>query len=43
MSFLSTTLLFGAPRDVTLSELAIEIFLPADADTVARLRAQTPA
>jgi len=38
MSFLSTTLLFGAPRDVTLSELAIEIFLPADAATVERLR-----
>jgi transcriptional regulator with XRE-family HTH domain len=38
MSFLSTTLLFGAPLDVTLSELAIEIFLPADAATVERLR-----
>ena len=37
MSFPSTTLLFGAPRDVTLSELAIEIFLPADAATVERL------
>ncbi|MDR3474780.1 MAG: helix-turn-helix transcriptional regulator [Devosia sp.] len=38
MSFLSTTMLFGAPLDVTLSELAIEIFLPADAETVERLR-----
>jgi transcriptional regulator with XRE-family HTH domain len=38
MSFLSTTLLFGTPLDVTLSELAIEIFLPADAATVERLR-----
>jgi transcriptional regulator with XRE-family HTH domain len=38
MSFLSTTMLFGAPLDVTLSELAIEIFLPADAATVERLR-----
>ena len=39
MSFLSTTLLFGSPLDVTLSELAIELFLPADAATVERLRA----
>jgi len=39
MAFLSTTLLFGSPLDVTLSELAIEIFLPADAETVERLRA----
>jgi transcriptional regulator with XRE-family HTH domain len=31
LSFLSTTMVFGAPLDVTLSELAIEIFLPADA------------
>jgi transcriptional regulator with XRE-family HTH domain len=39
MSFLSTTMLFGSPLDVTLSELAIEIFLPADDATVERLRA----
>jgi len=39
MSFLSTTMLFGSPLDVTLSELAIEIFLPADTATVERLRA----
>ena len=39
MSFLSTTMLFGSPLDVTLSELAIEIFLPADGATVDRLRA----
>jgi transcriptional regulator with XRE-family HTH domain len=38
MSFLSTTMLFGSPLDVTLSELAIEFFLPADAETVAHLR-----
>ena len=38
MSFLSSTLLFGSPNDVTLSELAVEIFLPADAATVERLR-----
>ena len=39
MSFLSTTMLFGSPLDVTLSELAIEFFLPADAATIERLRA----
>ena len=38
MAFLSTTLLFGSPLDVRLSELAIEIFLPADAATVERRR-----
>lgn len=38
MSFLSTTMLFGSPLDVTLSELAIEFFLPADAETVEALR-----
>jgi transcriptional regulator with XRE-family HTH domain len=41
MSFLSSTLLFGAPNEVTLSELAVEIFLPADAATVALLRASS--
>ena len=41
MSFLSSTLLFGAPNEVTLSELAVEIFLPADAATVERLRASS--
>ena len=39
MSFLSTTMLFGSPLDVTLSELAIELFLPADDATVQLLRA----
>jgi transcriptional regulator with XRE-family HTH domain len=38
MAFLSSTLLFGAPLDVTLAELAIELFLPADAETIERLR-----
>jgi transcriptional regulator with XRE-family HTH domain len=37
LSFLSTTTMFGTPIDVTLSELAIEAFLPADAATLARL------
>lgn len=32
-SFISTTTVFGAPLDITLSELAIESFFPADAQT----------
>jgi transcriptional regulator with XRE-family HTH domain len=38
LSFISTTTLFGAPRDVTLSELALEAFFPADARTAEALR-----
>jgi transcriptional regulator with XRE-family HTH domain len=38
-SFLSTTMVFGSPLDVSLSELAIETFLPADAETADALRA----
>lgn len=33
LSFLSTTTVFGTPVDVTLSELAVEAFFPADAET----------
>lgn len=33
LSFLSTTTVFGTPVDVTLSELAIEMFFPADRET----------
>lgn len=33
LSFVSTTTVFGTPREVTLSELAIEAFYPADAVT----------
>lgn len=39
LSFLSTITVFGTPVDVTLSELAIEAFLPADAATAALLGA----
>jgi transcriptional regulator with XRE-family HTH domain len=39
LSLFSTTTVFGTPVDVTLSELAIEAFFPADPDTAARLRA----
>jgi transcriptional regulator with XRE-family HTH domain len=35
----SVTSVLGTPLDVTLSELAIETFLPADPDTAAALRA----
>ena len=38
LSFLSTTMLFGTPVDVTLSELAIEAFFPANAETAHMLR-----
>jgi transcriptional regulator with XRE-family HTH domain len=37
LSFLSTTTMFGTPIDVTLTELAIEAFLPADEATAAVL------
>lgn len=35
LSFFSTITVFGTPVDVTLSELAIELFFPADAQTAA--------
>jgi hypothetical protein len=35
LSFISTTTLFGTPRDITLSELALEAFFPADSETAA--------
>ncbi len=38
LSLLSTTTVFGTPRDVFLSELAIEAFFPADAETGRLLR-----
>jgi transcriptional regulator with XRE-family HTH domain len=39
LTLLSTTTLFGTPMDVTLAELAIETFFPADAQTAEALRA----
>jgi hypothetical protein len=39
LSFLGLTTVFGTPIDITLSELAIEAFLPADAETAAALAA----
>ncbi|MDH7795534.1 MULTISPECIES: helix-turn-helix transcriptional regulator [unclassified Beijerinckia] len=37
LSFISTTTVFGTPLEVTLSELAIEAFFPADAQTAQAL------
>jgi transcriptional regulator with XRE-family HTH domain len=39
LSFFTTLTTFGTPLDVTLDELAIELFFPADDDTEAALRA----
>ncbi|WP_315726282.1 MULTISPECIES: helix-turn-helix transcriptional regulator [unclassified Bradyrhizobium] len=38
LSFFSTTMVFGTPVDITLSELALETFFPADELTAARLK-----
>jgi transcriptional regulator with XRE-family HTH domain len=39
LAFLSTTMVFGTPVDITLAELTIEAFFPADAATAAAMRA----
>jgi transcriptional regulator with XRE-family HTH domain len=38
LSFFTTTLVFGTPVEVTMSELAVESFFPADAQTAAIVR-----
>lgn len=38
LSFMSTTMVFGTPLDITLSELALEAFYPADDATARKLR-----
>lgn len=38
LTLLSTTTVFGTPRDITLAELALEAFYPADEATAERLR-----
>jgi hypothetical protein len=38
LSFFSTTTVFGTPVDVTLSELALELFFPADDETAAAVQ-----
>jgi hypothetical protein len=39
LTFISTTTVFGSPVDVTLQELALETFLPADEATAEAMRA----
>jgi transcriptional regulator with XRE-family HTH domain len=38
LSFFSATMIFGTPVDITLSELAVETFFPADDLTAERMR-----
>src|SRR5262249_663582 len=38
LSFISTTMVFGTPVDITLQELALETFFPADELTARRLQ-----
>jgi transcriptional regulator with XRE-family HTH domain len=42
LSFFSTTPVFGTPMDVTLSELVLESFFPADETTAAFMRGMVP-
>jgi transcriptional regulator with XRE-family HTH domain len=42
LSLLTTTTIFGTPVDVTLSEIALELFFPADDDTAQALRMAYP-
>jgi len=39
LSLMSTISVFGTPVDITLAELALEMFFPADAETAAYLSA----
>jgi hypothetical protein len=41
LRFISTTTVFGTALDITLSELAIETFFPADEDTAAAMLKMT--
>jgi transcriptional regulator with XRE-family HTH domain len=43
LSFISTTTIFGTPVDVTLSELAVEAFFPANPETAVALQAMAKA
>jgi hypothetical protein len=43
LALLYTTTVFGSPRDVTLDEIAIETFFPADPGTAALMRAAASA
>jgi hypothetical protein len=43
LSFLSTVTVFGTPVEITLSELTLEAFYPADPETLAILRVRAVA
>ena len=43
LSFISTVTIFGSPMDITLQELALETFLPADPFTAQQLALLAPA
>jgi hypothetical protein len=43
LSMFTTLTTFGTPRDVTLDELAVELFFPADEPSEQLLRAATSA
>ena len=43
LSLISTTTVFGTPVDITLSELALETFFPADPATAQALHAMASA
>jgi len=43
VSFMSATMILGTPVDITLSELALETFFPADESTAGRMRAMAAA
>jgi hypothetical protein len=43
LSFFSMTTVFGTPVDVMLSELALELFFPADDETAAAVQRMTAA
>lgn len=42
LSFITTITVFGTPLDVTLSELAVETFFPANEETASFLRRRVP-
>jgi hypothetical protein len=43
LALISTTTVFGTATDVTLAEITLETFFPADGETAAALRAMAAA
>ena len=43
LSLFTTLTTFGTPQDITLAELAVELFFPADESSDALLRGDAPA